>query len=100
MQIDLNNPNDFTLDNVRALLVAGNGAVHNQLRVNHKGIAWLSQVTGGRELQGLSFRLETWAAGSGCVGPQVADDERWIRQVYKALKNNWPKPASDYIDLY
>jgi hypothetical protein len=100
VQIDLTNPQDFTLDNVRALLVAGNGAVHNQLRVNRDGIAWLSQVTGGRDLDGLSFRLETWAAGSGCVGPQMAADERWIQQVYNALKNNWPKPASDYIDLY
>ncbi|QBF27420.1 hypothetical protein EXN22_17635 [Pseudomonas tructae] len=100
MQIDLNNPQDFTLEHVRALLEAGNGHVHNQLRVNRAGIAWLSQVTGGRELDGLSFRLETWAAGSGCVGPQVADDQRWVLQVFNALRNNWPNPSSDYIDLY
>jgi len=100
VQIDLNNPEQFTLDAVRSLLGAGSNAVHNQLRVNRGGIAWLSQVVGGRELDGLAFRLETWAAGSGCVGEQAAADERWVLQVYNVLKVNWPTPSSDYIDLY
>ncbi|MDN7143099.1 hypothetical protein KC131_20825 [Pseudomonas sp. JQ170] len=100
MQIDLNNPEQFTLEAVRSMLAAGNNAQHNQLRVSRGGIAWLSQVVGGRELDGLAFRLETWAAGSGCVGEQGAADERWVLQVFNALKDNWPKPASDYIDLY
>lgn len=100
MQIDLNNPAQLTLEQVRQLLAQGNDSVHNQLRVTRAGIASLSQVTGGRELDGLLFRLETWAAGSGCVGPDAADDERWVLQVYNVLSNNWPKPASDYIDIY
>jgi len=100
VQIDLNNPEQFTLEAVRGLLGAGSNAVHNQLRVNRSGIAWLSQVVGGRELEGLAFRLETWAAGSGCVGEQAAADERWVLQVFKVLQANWPKPSSDYIDLY
>lgn len=100
MQIDLNNPEQFTLEAVRALLAAGSNAVHNQLRVNRGGIAWLSPVVGGRELEGLAFRLETWSACSGCVGEQAAADERWVLQVFNVLKANWPKPSSDYIDLY
>ncbi|MCY1446962.1 hypothetical protein D9M71_635580 [compost metagenome] len=82
------------------MLGAGSNAVHNQLRVNRSGVAWLSQVVGGRELEGLAFRLETWAAGSGCVGEQAAADERWVLQVFNVLQANWPKPSSDYIDLY
>ncbi|MNJ72452.1 hypothetical protein D3C77_691020 [compost metagenome] len=85
---------------MRNLLAAGSNAVHNQLRVNRGGIGWLSQVVGGRELEGLAFRLETWAAGSGCVGEQAAADERWVLQVFNVLKRNWPTPSSDYIDLY
>jgi len=100
VQIDLNNPEQFTLEAVRALLAAGSNAVHNQLRVNRGGIAWLSPVVGGRDLEGLAFRLETWSAGSGCVGEQAAADERWVLQVFNVLKANWPKPSSDYIDLY
>ncbi|MDD0974917.1 hypothetical protein [Pseudomonas fontis] len=100
MRIDLNDPQQLTLDNVRLLLASASGGVHNQLRVNRAGEAWLSQVVGGREIDGLLFRLETWAAGSGCVGEVAAADERWVLQVFNVLKNNWPTPASDYIDMY
>jgi hypothetical protein len=100
VQIDLSNPEQFTVETVRRMLAAGSNAVHNQLRVSRDGIAWLSQVVGGRDLDGLAFRLETWAAGSGCVGEQAAADERWVLQVFNVLSSNWPKPVSDYIDLY
>ncbi|PWB35645.1 hypothetical protein DCO48_01795 [Pseudomonas sp. SDI] len=100
MRIDLNNPEHFTVEHVRQLLASADGRVHNQLRVNRAGEAWLSQVVGGRDIDGLLFRLETWAAGSGCVGEAAAADERWVLQVFNVLKNNWPKPSSDYIDLY
>lgn len=100
MDIDLNDQAQFTLERVRQLLASGNGTRHNQLRVNRAGRAWLSEVVGGAQLDGLLFRLETWAGGSGCVGPVAAQDERWVRQVFKALQDNWPKPSSDYIDLY
>lgn len=100
MNIDLNDPQQFTLERVRQLLASGNPMRHNQLRVNRAGQAWLSEVIGGAQLDGLLFRLETWAAGSGCVGPVAADDERWVLQVFTVLQVNWPKPTSDYIDLY
>lgn len=100
MNIDLNDPRQLTLERVRLLLASGNVAKHNQLRVSRAGQAWLSEVVGGAQLDGLLFRLETWAAGSGCVGPAAAEDERWVRQVLKVLQDNWPKPSSDYIDLY
>lgn len=100
MQIDLNDPAQLTLEQVRQLLAEGNDRIHNQLRVTRGGSAYLSQVTGGRELEGLLFRLETWAAGSGCVGSVAAADDRWVQQVYNVLSSNWPKPASDYIDIY
>jgi len=100
MNIDLNDPQQFTLEQVRQLLANGNGMKHNQLRVSRQGLAWLSEVVGGAQLDGVLFRLETWAAGSGCVGIAAAEDERWVRQVFKVLQDNWPKPSSDYIDLY
>jgi hypothetical protein len=100
MKINLKEPQEFTLEQVRQLIASGNGARHNQLRVDCNGEAWLSEVVGGAQLDGLLFRLETWAAGSGCVGPAAAEDERWVQQVFKALQDNWPRPSSDYIDLY
>ncbi|MNG39972.1 hypothetical protein D3C76_1877460 [compost metagenome] len=59
-----------------------------------------SGVVGGADIDGLLFRLETWAKGSGYVGRVAASDEVWVMQIYNALKDNWPNPPFDYIDVY
>nr|WP_189655601.1 hypothetical protein [Pseudomonas lurida] len=102
VQIDLNNPENLTLANVRLLLASASDDEHAQLRVTKAGIAYISsgKVVGGVEIDGLLFRLETWAKGSGYVGNVAASDEVWVTQIFNALKENWPKPAFDYIDIY
>lgn len=102
MQIDLNNPENLTLANVRLLLASASDDEHAQLRVTKAGIAYISsgKVVGGVEIDGLLFRLETWAKGSGYVGLVAASDEVWVMQIFNALKQNWPTATSDYIDIY
>ncbi|KRP74877.1 hypothetical protein YA0871_25860 [Pseudomonas paralactis] len=101
MQIDLNKPENLTLDAVRQLLAGASDDEHTQLRVSRAGIAYISSgVVGGVEIDGLLFRLETWAKGSGYVGIVAASDEVWVMQIFNALKQNWPRPSSDYIDIY
>jgi len=100
VQIDLNSPDGLTLEAVRQLLASASDDVHNQLRVSKDGIAYLSTVTGGQDIDGLRFRLETWAKGSGYVGNVAASDEVWVTQIFNALRDNWPNPPYDYIDVY
>ena len=101
MQIDLNAPGGLTLEAVRQLLASASDDEHTQLRVTKDGIAYLSSgVVGGVDIDGLRFRLETWAKGSGYVGRVAASDEVWVMQIYNALKDNWPNPPFDYIDVY
>ena len=101
MQIDLKNPESLTLSAVRKLLASASDDVHTQLRVSKQGIAYISSgVVGGVDIDGLLFRLETWAAGSGYVGNIAASDEVWLMQIFNALKENWPNPPFDYIDVY
>ena len=101
MQIDLNNPEGLTLEAVRKLLASASDDEHTQLRVTQAGIAYISSgVVGGTDIEGLLFRLETWAKGSGYVGLVAASDEVWVMQIFNALKQNWPKPPFDYIDIY
>ncbi|WLH48321.1 hypothetical protein [Pseudomonas beijingensis] len=101
MQIDLNAPGGLTLEAVRQLLASASDDEHTQLRVTKGGIAYLSSgVVGGVDIEGLRFRLETWAKGSGYVGRVAASDEVWVMQIYNALKDNWPNPPFDYIDVY
>lgn len=101
MHIDLNNPEGLTPEAVRQLLASASDDVHTQLRVFKDGRAYLSSgVVGGTDIDGLLFRLETWAAGSGYVGNVAASDEVWVMQIFNALKENWPNPPFDYIDVY
>ena len=101
MQIDLNTPENLTLESVRQLLASASDDQHTQLRVTKAGIAYISSGTvGGVNIDGLLFRLETWAKGSGYVGIVAASDEVWVMQIFNALKQNWPKPPFDYIDIY
>ncbi|MHC8321257.1 hypothetical protein ACYZT4_11240 [Pseudomonas sp. GB2N2] len=101
MQIDLNSPDGLTLEAVRQLLASASDDEHTQLRVTKGGIAYISSgVVGGTDIEGLLFRLETWAKGSGYVGLVAASDEVWVMQILNALKENWPTPSFDYIDIY
>lgn len=101
MQIDLNDPGALTNEAVRQLLASASDEKHTQLRVTKAGIAYISSgVVAGTDIEGLLFRLETWAAGSGYVGKVAASDQVWVMQIYNALKENWPNPPFDYIDVY
>lgn len=102
MQIDLNKSENLNLAAVRQLIASASDDEHAQLRVTNAGIAYISsgKLVGGVDIDGLLFRLETWAKGSGYVGNVAASDEVWVTQIFNALKQNWPEPSSDYIDIY
>jgi hypothetical protein len=101
VSIDLTDSRSFTVDAVRQMIASANDNAHNQLRVSRDGKAWLSSTAvGGVDIDGLLFRLETWAAGSGCVGPVAASDAVWVTQIYNALRDNWADPSVDYVDVY
>jgi len=41
--------------------------------------------------------MEIFSAQSDQVGEQASRDDVWVERVYKALRKNWPNPASKYI---
>lgn len=97
MKINLNQP--FTTDDVKALLASTDDSVHRQLRVDANGTAFISDVVGNIDKEGLAFVSDTLSAGSGYVGAEAANDSKWVARVEKALRENWPNPTSDFIDL-
>ena len=99
LTIDLNDPKQLTRENVAKLIGSVVDTQHWQLRVTKQGVAYLSDIVGGYELENLAFRLETWCAGNGYVGFQAAHDPRWVEEVYKDLTENWPNPKSSLIDF-
>ncbi len=96
--IDLNDPSQLTQENVSKLIGSVTDDRHWQLRVREDGIAYLSDVVGNNQLDGLAFRLETWCASNGHVGFQAAHDKSWVNEVYRDLKQNWPKPKDSLVD--
>jgi hypothetical protein len=95
--IDLNDPTQFTRENVAKLIGSVLDTQNWQLRVTKQGIAYLSDVTGSRDIDGLAFRFETWCARNNYVGFQAAHDANWVEQVFTDLKANWPNPTDSYI---
>ncbi|MEL0614850.1 hypothetical protein [Marinomonas arenicola] len=100
MELDLNNPQDFTLDNVKRLIASKDDSIDRQLRVTLNGIAYISDKVAGDDVMGLAFRLETWDAGNSYLGVAASNDQRHITRIYNCLKLNWPTPSSSYIDVY
>lgn len=101
MQIDLNNPKNFTFDNVRKLLASGRNDRDTQVRVSTDGIAFLSDDTGAKNIAGLAFRLHTMDADNDYIGPDAgaASDPVLVAQVFYCLERNWPTPTSTHVDV-
>jgi hypothetical protein len=97
--IDLKDPSQLTHENVAKLIGSVLDTQNWQLRVTRDGIAYLSDVVGSKDIEGLAFRMETWCIGNNYVGFQAAHDQAWVNQVLKDLQENWPKPKSSLIDF-
>lgn len=98
MQIDLNDPEQFTRDNVAKLLASVVDDRHWQLRVKKSGIAYMSQVVASDDIDDLAFRFETWCRGNSYVGEAAAGDDRWVGHVFAELSKNWPVPTTTFVD--
>ena len=100
MDINLNDPSDFTIENVQKLIGSHDDSVHTQFRVTTDGYLFLSEVVGNRQLDGILFRLETNSSYGGYVGQKGATDESWVKRIFEVVKKNWPLPSAKYIDVF
>lgn len=104
MKIDLNNPKDFTFANVRKLLASGNAEIDMEVRVTEDGVAFLSEVTGPEQMEGISFRIGDIAMNAGdgdFIGraAKAATDDKLVDQVFRTLKKYWSNPGSTCVDV-
>jgi len=98
MKINLNDPSDFTLENVKKLIASGDDSIDTQFRVTTDGFLFISTSVGTEDLDGILFRLESNVAFNGWVGKDASEDEEWVERIFEAVKKNWPSPNDDYID--
>lgn len=100
MTIDLNEPEELTLEQVRKLIASCDDSVHRQLRVTQGGTVFISDTVGASHLEGIALRLETWVAGNDYLGVKASQDNEWVQRIYNVLRRNWPEPTDSYLDNY
>ena len=100
MEIDLNDPLSFTLENVAKLIASKDDSIHRQLRVTKAGIAFLSDDIDPASAHNLAFRVEIWDSGRDYLGKNASKDAKWVSRVHKLLKDNWPNPIDTFIHTY
>ena len=97
MTINLNNENEFTLENVQKLIASKDDSQNRQLRDTKEGIAYISDEVGNINIENLALRFETWMMGNDYVGLNASQDMAYVTSVFRDLKNNWPNPTDTYI---
>lgn len=100
MKINLNNPQDFTKENLKKLIASKDDSVNTQFRITKKGILFLSERVGNADLKEIIFRLETNSRGNGYVGIKAAKHEEWVDRIFKVIMENWPNPKNSYCDIF
>lgn len=97
-RIDLKDPAHLTEASVARLLGSRDDTDYRQLRVSKDGFAYLSDVVGNNDIEGLAFCMETWVPGNSYVGLAASKDEAWIASVLETLRENWPEPKDELVD--
>jgi hypothetical protein len=107
MNLNLNDPKEFTKDGVRRLLasktglesdgsVPGSYLGYYRLWVTKNGIAYIEDNPGyptDIALQNHAIRFESWHRS--WVGKDAANDDEWVNRVYKLLKRWWDRCEKD-----
>lgn len=108
----MNMDNDPTVEQLRALIRFCNDSAGNHiLWIARNGEVKISRVP--RELSPERFqqttpemqlRYETFEAGNEYVGPEAADDEAWVSELFDTLLRDWPgakgKPEIEYVGQF
>jgi hypothetical protein len=103
MNLNLNDPNEFTIDGVRRLLASKTGSEPAdeypgiyQLRVTKNGIAYIKhnwQPPTDSDEQNHAVLFETWHRSY--VGKDAANTDWWVNHVYNMLKRWWDRYSRD-----
>ena len=91
----------LTIAELKQLIALGDDNYANQIRVTKDGYVFLSrEIVGAENIENILYRFETFDAHNNYVGVEAANDETYIRRLYKTIVENWPIPRSTYIDFW
>jgi len=99
MRINLNDPDDFTFENLRKLIASDDDSVNTQFRVTSDGFLFISKHYSNQNLDGIALRLRTNIGGFGNVGLDASLDDRWVKLIYDTIQYNWPSPIYSIVEF-
>ena len=91
---------ELTENKLKRMITNANDNISHQLRVEENGDIYISTITGGKEIEDLKFRWETWQAYNNYVGPFAASDSDYIKSTVGYIRKCWEKGVSGYCDTY
>lgn len=93
------NIESLTLEQIQELYAEADDRALNQVRVRNDGMVFISRDhVGANSLEDIKFRLETFGARNGYVGPKAASDEKYIDSEFANLTRAWRTGFRGYLD--
>jgi hypothetical protein len=90
MQMNLNDPREFTLERMREMIASADEELNVQLRVSHSGVAHFAQLMSPPDYSDSYVAFESFAAGNDYHGVEASQDATYVKELYDLLKRNWP----------
>lgn len=99
MRIDLKDPEDFTIDNVRKLLGGVDDSVRRQYKVTKDGFLYITDDCSDHDISDHAFVGGYWIEKRGYTGADAANDQEWVEIFYKTISENWPEPSCEKVPI-
>lgn len=84
-KLNLNDPDQFTIEGVRELIASVDDSVDRQLRITLDGYAVITDHDGPDDMECYASRTNTWNADCANSGPIAALDTERMEQIYRVL---------------
>lgn len=98
-KIDLNNPDEVTLENVQKLIASKDDTDFHQIRVTFGGVAFVSDDYGNTNAENFALCYETFDRGTSNLGVEASQNEEWVSRVFNRLSTDWAKGARGYKEF-
>jgi hypothetical protein len=98
MKINLNNPEEFTFEEVRKLVASQDDTEHTKFQVTTDGYLTLTTDVDNEEMQDLKFFLPQNVAGNDYVGKNASLDDEYVKSIFDIIRENWQNSSTGYID--
>jgi uncharacterized protein YxjI len=96
LQID--DPEDFTIENIKKLIASKDDSKTRQLRVAKAGLIYLSDFHMPPDDSIHALVYETWIRGADYCGKAASEDSHWVSEVYNWLQKDWKLWLNDRGD--